>query len=132
MPGRKRALEDPFSSRNTKKVKTESSKKRDKFIVPSRILAEDVDFPRGGGTSFTPLEVKAFRAEAVKEANAELFTVSLLLQVQFLYQPLTLKEDDVKKSKKKKAKPAAKPATSSQPSGGRDKIRIEHLNYKVS
>ena len=41
----------------------------------SSLIAEDVDFPRGGGTSFTPLEVKAIRAEAVKEANEELFHV---------------------------------------------------------
>jgi hypothetical protein len=81
MAARKRSLEDTSSSRKVKKLKSESEKNISKpqSSEPSSIVIEEVDFPRGGGTSFTPLEVKAFRAEAVKEANAELFKVCFLL-----------------------------------------------------
>lgn len=43
-----------------------------------------------------------------------------------------LKEDNAKKSRKKKTKSAVNSATSGKSSEGKDKIRIEHLNYKVS
>lgn len=81
MAAPKRSLEDSSSSRKAKKVRVESDKKKDgsQSIPPSKLQAEEVDFPRGGGTSFTPLEVKAIRAEAVKEANAEIFTVGSLI-----------------------------------------------------
>ena len=72
MPSVKRPLDDASSARKPKKPKTETAAK------PS----EDVDFPRGGGTSFTPLEVKAIRAEAVKEANAELFKVACVRAIE--------------------------------------------------
>ncbi|KAF7310754.1 hypothetical protein HMN09_00618400 [Mycena chlorophos] len=93
MPSVKRPLDDASSARKPKKPKTAEK------------AAEDVDFPRGGGTTFTPLEVKAIRAEAVKEANAELF-----------------KENEAAASKKRKRKGNAELVA--------DKIRIEHLNYK--
>ena len=35
----------------------------------------EVDFPRGGGSNFTPLERKILHNEAVKEAEDELFKV---------------------------------------------------------
>jgi hypothetical protein len=75
MAAQKRSLEDASTSRKVKKLKTESEKNKSKPHPPSTALTEEVDFPRGGGTSFTPLEVKAFRAEAMKEANVELFKV---------------------------------------------------------
>ena len=65
MPAQKRPLDEFSSIKKAKKVKTNDT-------TPT----EEVDFPRGGGTTFTPLEVKAIRAEAVKEVNAELFEVS--------------------------------------------------------
>lgn len=80
--GTKRANDDSTAPK-AKKTKTEhKSQKRqslaDKGEQPtSSLTAEEVDFPRGGGTSFTPLEVKAIRAEAVKEVNEELFRVSV-------------------------------------------------------
>ena len=67
MPAQKRPL-DEISTKNAKKSRTIDTTK-------SKILEEEVDFLRGGGTSFTPLEVKAIRAEAVKEVNADLFKV---------------------------------------------------------
>ncbi|KAF7306752.1 hypothetical protein MIND_00466900 [Mycena indigotica] len=94
----KRPLDDPSSSRKTKKSKTDEA--------PPKKASGDVDFPRGGGTAFTPLEVKAIRAEAVKEANEELFKPKRPSQ----------------KKRKRDTNSEIGPAT--------DKIRIEHLNYK--
>ena len=80
--GTKRANDDSTAPKAKKtKVDHKSSKRQslaDKPAQPSSsLLTEEIDFPRGGGTSFTPLEVKAIRAEAVKEANEELFKVSV-------------------------------------------------------
>ncbi|KAF9015563.1 U3 snoRNP-associated protein Rrp5 [Cyathus striatus] len=73
---------------------------------------EEVDFPRGGGTSFTPLEVKTIRAEAVKEADEKLF-----------------KQDsqDETKGKKRKRKHQTGVGHVSEKS---ERTRVEHLNYK--
>lgn len=71
MPAQKRPLEESSLTQNIKKFRTNYTLK-----MTNSLLTEEVDFPRGGGTSFTPLEVKAIRAEAVKEANSELFEVS--------------------------------------------------------
>lgn len=68
MPAQKRPLDESSSTKNAKKFRTNDTQKS--------LPTEEVDFPRGGGTTFTPLEVKTIRAEAVKEANAELFEVS--------------------------------------------------------
>ena len=44
--------------------------------VASVSKPEEVDFPRGGGTSFTAAEYKAIRSEALKEMRDEVFKVS--------------------------------------------------------
>lgn len=77
MAATKRHLDDASSSRKSKKTKTsEKPRTREpKVEKPSTLATEEVDFPRGGGTSFTPLEVKAIRAEAAKEADEALFKV---------------------------------------------------------
>ena len=75
MAALKRSFGDSTSHGKTKKPRTDVPKTEQPKPTTS-LLTADVDFPRGGGTSFTPLEVKALRAEAVKEANAELFEVS--------------------------------------------------------
>lgn len=82
LSGKKRSLDGSAQIPKAKKSKLDNSSKKPKTSKeekapqpPSTVLAEDVDFPRGGGTSFTALEVKAIRAEAVKEANDELFQV---------------------------------------------------------
>ncbi|KAH9486567.1 rRNA biogenesis protein rrp5 [Psilocybe cubensis] len=116
MAALKRTLDDSTSSRKPKKSRTESHQTKASSSQTSKtssLLSTEVDFPRGGGTSFTPLEVKAIRAEAVKEANAELF------------QDVS----NEKKSKKKKRKTDVE-SSKAQPSESKDKIRIEHLNYK--
>lgn len=72
----KRPLDGASSNHKPKKAKTaEKPNKGAKAETLSVPVAEEVDFPRGGGTSFTPLEVKAIRAEAAKEANEALFKV---------------------------------------------------------
>ncbi|KAF5385433.1 hypothetical protein D9757_005443 [Collybiopsis confluens] len=99
---KKRSLDETPSTQKTKKPKTHSAP------AVSALTTDDVDFPRGGGTSFTPLEVKSIRAEAMKEANEHLFNEP----------PVT------KKSKKEGGK-------SSHSVGKSDRAaRIEHLNYK--
>lgn len=70
MPTTKRVLEGAPSAPRAKKAKF-----ADQEAVESKLTAEEVDFPRGGGSSFTPLEVKTIRAEAIQEANGELFEV---------------------------------------------------------
>lgn len=79
MAALKRSLEESPSQSKTKKSRTDAQKTEQPKPTTS-LVAADVDFPRGGGTSFTPLEVKALRAEAVKEANAELFEVPCFIR----------------------------------------------------
>ncbi|KAK7468703.1 rRNA biogenesis protein rrp5 [Stygiomarasmius scandens] len=113
MGAQKRTLDEP-SSQKTKKPKTT----KNDTPAASTLTADDVDFPRGGGTSFTPFEVKNIRAEALKEANKELFVES--------------KAEDAKTpGKKAKRKSEAKASSSKSVGEKNDKIRIEHLNYKV-
>jgi rRNA biogenesis protein RRP5 len=75
----KRVLDEGASSRKAKKIKfvdgDGGSKLKERHISSSNLTAEDVDFPRGGGSSFTPIEVKAIRTEALREADGELFEV---------------------------------------------------------
>ena len=84
--GKKRVLDDAASPK-AKKTKTEdhAKKSKEKAVRPpeaaSALVSDDIDFPRGGGTSLTPLEVKTLRAEAAKEADKELFDVSSSLRV---------------------------------------------------
>ena len=75
--GKKRVLEEASGTPKAKKTKVDKQPKKDKTAAPqaSALVPEEVDFPRGGGTSFTPLEVKAIRAEAAQEADQELFKV---------------------------------------------------------
>lgn len=113
MVSKKRGLEEASSSQKSKKPKNQDAPAREVPAQASLLSAEEVDFPRGGGTSLTALEVKAARAEAVKEADAELFEE---------------KDGKNKSGKKRKTKGSAAAAGMEKKS---DKIRIEHLNYKV-
>ncbi|KAK7064381.1 rRNA biogenesis protein RRP5 [Favolaschia claudopus] len=116
MAALKRPLDDPSTSRKPKKSKTADLPFENPPHFTSKLVADDVDFPRGGGTTFTPLEVKAIRAEAVKEANAELFKDSQV-------------EAEPKQSKKRKRKSDVATSVPSMAEKG-DRVRIEHLNYK--
>ena len=90
---KKRALEDASSNPKSKKSKTDSTKSKGRtssegpVVASSSLVTEEVDFPRGGGSSFTPLEVKTIHAEAAKEANDELFAVCA--QLLALFRTLT-------------------------------------------
>lgn len=74
----------------------------------SNLVSEEVNFPRGGGTSFTPFEVKTIRAEGAKEAEDELFKEKLASAKR--------RKTDGKATKTK--------------AGKQGSVRIEHLNYK--
>lgn len=85
MPGTKRVLEGDSCAPRAKKTKLADQAKGRANEQPgkldSKLTAEEVDFPRGGGSSFTPLEVKTIRAEAFQEANDELFEVRQLIHL---------------------------------------------------
>ena len=82
MVGHKRRLDDGAFVQKSKKTKLSSEKsekkthKGDSIPSTSAMTLEEIDFPRGGGTTLTPLELKTVRAEAVREADQELFAVS--------------------------------------------------------
>ena len=66
---------EAITDRKQKMVKAKA--KADKPLkATSNIVPEEIDFPRGGGTTFTPQEVKAIRAEAMTEAD-DLFKVRM-------------------------------------------------------
>ena len=64
-------------SADKKERKEKKAKRKDEKPAPLQhaIVPEEIDFPRGGGTTYTPQEVKAIRAEAIQEAEEELFKV---------------------------------------------------------
>ena len=89
MVSKKRNLEDATSPKAKKSKlaaegssdrKQKKAKAKVKVDNPlensSNIVPEEINFPRGGGTTFTPQEVKAIRAEALKEAD-DLFQVRM-------------------------------------------------------
>lgn len=80
MAGSKRSADSALAHNSQRKrVKvSENSVEKNKAHV-SVLRPEEVDFPRGGGTSFTPVEYKAIRSEALKELNDEVvFKVSVI------------------------------------------------------
>ncbi|KAL6310100.1 U3 snoRNP-associated protein Rrp5 [Sparassis latifolia] len=117
---KKRALEEAADSPKAKKKKVDDAGIKQKASTgkpvasTSSVVQEEVDFPRGGGTSFTPLEVKTIRAEAAKEANEELFGDGAQTPAK-----RARRKSDVKGTGNKAAK------------GDKEEtIRVEHLNYK--
>jgi len=85
MVSKKRSLEDAASPKakksklaadgSTAKKEKRAKSKVDKPLEPVLNAApEEIDFPRGGGTTLTAQEVKAIRAEAIQEAD-DLFKV---------------------------------------------------------
>ncbi len=81
MAAQKRSLDNAPSSHKSKKLKAStlaSEKPQNAPPTTSTLTTDDIDFPRGGGTSYTPLEVKTIRAEALKEADRELFKVCFI------------------------------------------------------
>ncbi|KAA1468077.1 nucleic acid-binding protein [Dentipellis sp. KUC8613] len=122
MSTKKRQLEDGASAHKSKKAKVaQDGKKEGKpqqeqpLHHVSNMVVDEVDFPRGGGSTFTPVEVKTIRAEAVKEANEELFKENGLAT----------------KSKKQRRKSDVKGKGKASEGGSKSEgLRVEHLNYK--
>ena len=93
----KRTLGDAVEGTPPKKIKLDSKpvKKRKSTSARASVqtasgASDEVDFPRGGGTSCTPAEVKSIRAEAQREADEDIFKVRVqhkpcLLSVQPKY-----------------------------------------------
>ncbi|KAG6817708.1 hypothetical protein H0H87_004499 [Tephrocybe sp. NHM501043] len=115
MVAQKRALEESSTPHKSKKTKGADGQPSNSPLATTSLTTEEVDFPRGGGTSFTPLEVKNIRAEGIKEANEELFEDS---------------QTQAKTAKQKKRKSEAKKTSGDAVADKNDQIRIEHLNYK--
>lgn len=82
MPKRRRE-EDAEPKRPKKKAPKDDAVPLKALVakpVP-HVPAADIDFPRGGGSSFTPLETKAIRAEALQELKDEqIFKVRCVAQ----------------------------------------------------
>ncbi|KAM5530726.1 hypothetical protein V8D89_015586 [Ganoderma adspersum] len=116
--GKKRTLDEASGTPKAKKSKTEglpkiSKEKLERPAQPaSSLVSDEIDFPRGGGTTLTPLEVKTLRAEAAKEADNELFAEST---------------KPIKRKRKSDANASVKGTAKEGKKAG---IRIEHLNYK--
>lgn len=65
--GKKRASEEPLRTRHKKRTKVQE----DAEGSSHPLAGGEVDFPRGGGTSFTPVEYKSIRAQAIQELKEE-------------------------------------------------------------
>ncbi|KAI5124164.1 hypothetical protein M0805_000972 [Coniferiporia weirii] len=121
MSGRKRSSETISSAVQRKRARISDAPEEKKQVpAPSVLRPEEVDFPRGGGTSFTPVEYKAIKAEALKELNEEDVFKDSGMQRK-IYEKEKRKKDEVGPSKKGKAL---------QQTGNSSVIRVEHLNYK--
>ena len=88
MPPRKRAQDDT-TSHKSKKQKLLDSGKHPSNHSPPDDKANEVDFPRGGGSNFTPLEHKIIENEAISEVNDELFKAKSI-KVLFLHLQIFL------------------------------------------
>jgi rRNA biogenesis protein RRP5 len=79
MAVQKRTREDT-GTRPTKKAKTEEEVVKKPSAAPrqvftSSLVADETDFPRGGGTTLTPFEYKGLREEGRREADTEIAEV---------------------------------------------------------
>jgi hypothetical protein len=128
------------TKRGDKKASQSRGDMKEANTGSSILNAEDIDFPRGGGSALTPLEHKEMRAEGVKEAELEIFKVRMDAS---LVRPVTdavfLQEKNeaatIQSSRKRlrngKSKLDAFPSGKKGKSGDKDAIRIEYLTYKV-
>ncbi|KAL1413196.1 rRNA biogenesis protein rrp5 [Vanrija albida] len=111
------------ASPSAKKPRTERAPREDHAApraapaFTSALQSEEVDFPRGGGSSFTALEMKQIRAEGQREADAEVAANKK--------QPRKVSERHAKRIKKSKSTIDAERAERDK-----DTIRVEELSYK--
>ncbi|WWC95372.1 hypothetical protein V866_002234 [Kwoniella sp. B9012] len=117
---KKRNQPDGESS-NTKKAKTgeSSSAPRPAPAFLSALKDEETDFPRGGGSSLTPLELKQTRAEGRREAEEEARAEAASKGNQRKKQ---MSDRQIKRLKKNEVRKKEK--------NDEDTIRVEVLNYK--
>ena len=78
----KRTREGAVEGSSPKKIKLSSKPEKKRKSAPAQVPpqapagpSDEVDFPRGGGTNFTPAEVKSIRVEAQREADEDIFKV---------------------------------------------------------
>ncbi|OCF37082.1 rRNA biogenesis protein RRP5 [Kwoniella heveanensis CBS 569] len=116
---KKRSAASEASS--SKKPRTENTGPRPAPSFTSALKDEETDFPRGGGSSLTPLELKQTRAEGRREAEDEARAEAAQRGDKKKKQ---LSDRQVKRMKKNEVRP--------KPNEERDKdnIRVEMLNYK--
>lgn len=100
---------------SAKKPRTEA---RPAPAFTSALQSEEVDFPRGGGTSLTALEVKQTRAEGRREADAE------------LGKPLKKKKLSTRQLQKAKKEKKTAETDAARAERDKDTIRVEELSYK--
>ena len=75
MSPKKRAQEEGDGNKRKKQKISNENASTSTQPVTSVLSREEVDFPRGGGSSFTPIEYKQIRAEAIKELKDDVFKV---------------------------------------------------------
>ncbi|CAG8647448.1 11805_t:CDS:2, partial [Acaulospora colombiana] len=92
-----------------------SSRKEHSVAKSSLALSEEIDFPRGGGSSLTPLELKETRAEGIREADSQIFKDS---NIQTSAPRKRLRSGKLKDGVQSKSRNAP------------DAPRIEYLTYK--
>lgn len=98
-----------------KKPRTEA---RPAPAFTSALQSEEVDFPRGGGTSLTALEVKQTRAEGARQADAE------------MGKPLRKKKLSTRQMQKARKDKATADSDAARAERDKDTIRVEELSYK--
>lgn len=100
------------------------SEKPARPVVPptftSSLLTDEVDFPRGGGTSLTPFETKQSIQEGRREADLEVKKDRLIKKPS---SATSRKAQAARKEQGEKLK-------SIRAERDKDTIRVEHLNYK--
>lgn len=120
--GKKRSA-GASSPAKSKKPRTETpAERKEPRAAPSfksALQSEEVDFPRGGGSSLTAFETKQIRAEGQREADAEA-------------QGDKKKKRQLSERHAKKLKKNEKEAARAEARAERDKdtIRVEELSYK--
>jgi rRNA biogenesis protein RRP5 len=98
----------------------------EKARVPSTLLntPEEIDFPRGGGTNLTQVEVREAQLEGEKEARDE-------QAEEDLRDGTTAEGVEKSKTKRRKLERALQGAVKEKNLLPKDAFRVEHLNYKV-
>lgn len=117
-PPSKKRSQPGGDSPSAKKPRTEWEAPRPTPAFKSSLLIEEVDFPRGGGSALTGLEMKQARAEGMREAEAEMGGSKKKVR--------QISERHAKRMKKATGgKDAAARAERDK-----DTIRVEELSYK--